>query len=66
VYSPLKQKFPGGSLLKRALSVSRGSLPPALLLRRGIEVIGLDAGPLASGLLIPGVTPKVTARADKG
>jgi carbamoyl-phosphate synthase large subunit len=27
------------------------------LLRRGIDVIGLDADPLAPGLLIPGITP---------
>jgi carbamoyl-phosphate synthase large subunit len=34
------------------------------LLRRGIEVAGLDADPLAPGLLIPGIIPRVTASAD--
>jgi carbamoyl-phosphate synthase large subunit len=34
------------------------------LLKRGIDVIGIDADPLAPGLLIPGVIPKVTAAAD--
>lgn len=34
------------------------------LLRRGHEVIGLDANPLAPGLLAPGITPRLTARAD--
>ena len=33
------------------------------LLRRGIAVIGADADPLAPGLLIPGIIPRVTARA---
>jgi carbamoyl-phosphate synthase large subunit len=33
------------------------------LLRRGIHVIGLDASPLAPGLLIPGITPRVTTPA---
>lgn len=33
------------------------------LLKRGIDVIGLDADPLAPGLLIPGITPRVTASA---
>lgn len=34
------------------------------LLRRGIDVIGADADPLAPGLLIPGIVPRVTASAD--
>jgi carbamoyl-phosphate synthase large subunit len=33
------------------------------LLRRGIAVIGLDADPLAPGLLIPGITPRLAASA---
>ena len=33
------------------------------LLRRGFGVIGLDADPLAPGLLIPGIIPRVTAAA---
>jgi carbamoyl-phosphate synthase large subunit len=33
------------------------------LLRRGIEVIGTDADPLAPGLLIPGILPRITAAA---
>jgi carbamoyl-phosphate synthase large subunit len=37
------------------------------LLRRGIEVIGTDADPLAPGLLIPGIIPRVIASsADPG
>jgi carbamoyl-phosphate synthase large subunit len=37
------------------------------LLRHGIDVIGLDADPLAPGLLIPGINPRVTASAgDSG
>ncbi|HUY49170.1 MAG TPA: ATP-grasp domain-containing protein [Streptosporangiaceae bacterium] len=35
----------------------------ASLLRRGIDVIGLDADPLAPGLLIPGIIPAVAASA---
>lgn len=34
------------------------------LLRRGIEVIGMDADPLAPGLLIPGIIPRVASGAD--
>lgn len=34
------------------------------LLRRAIEVIGLDADPLAPGLLIPGIIPRVASGAD--
>jgi carbamoyl-phosphate synthase large subunit len=34
------------------------------LLKRGIDVIGADADPLAPGLLIPGIIPRVTASAD--
>jgi carbamoyl-phosphate synthase large subunit len=34
------------------------------LLKRGIDVIGLDTDRLAPGLLIPGITPRVTASAD--
>lgn len=34
------------------------------LFERGIGVIGLDADPLAPGLLIPGITAQVTAGAD--
>jgi carbamoyl-phosphate synthase large subunit len=33
------------------------------LLKRGIDVIGTDADPLAPGLLIPGITPRVSASA---
>jgi carbamoyl-phosphate synthase large subunit len=37
------------------------------LLRRGIQVIGADASPLAAGLLLPGIIPHVTAAAaDSG
>ena len=34
------------------------------LLRRGIDVIGTDASPLAPGLFISGIIPRVTASAD--
>jgi hypothetical protein len=34
------------------------------LLRRGIDVIGLDADPLAPGLLIPSIIPRATCTAD--
>jgi carbamoyl-phosphate synthase large subunit len=34
------------------------------LLKRGIGVIGLDADPLAPGLVIPGIIPRITASAD--
>ncbi|GAA2523929.1 ATP-grasp domain-containing protein [Streptomyces longisporus] len=34
------------------------------LLRRGHEVIGVDADPLAPGLLAPGIIARVTTRAD--
>lgn len=34
------------------------------LLKRGIDVIGADADPLAPGLLIPGIIPRLTPSAD--
>jgi hypothetical protein len=43
--------------LKRPSAHQREARQLALLLRRGIDVIGLDAASLASRLLISGVTP---------